>query len=221
MFYEPRRAFSMLEQRRFAWFPLILLIVVNGGLLFWYFSYVDFAWLQEKMVAAIPDAEQREAAMKAMTADTMKVMSVSGVILSVPIVSALTALYFLIVAKVRNTDFGFGKGFALSLWASVPSLLMPILGAIQIMLTPGGQLEMSQLNPVSLNQLLFQFEMGHPWASWLDSLGVVTIWNMVLLIIGFEVWGKVSRATATKVVLIPYVVFYGVWAAINLMSNAA
>jgi hypothetical protein len=220
MFHEPTRAFGMLAQRPSAWCPLLLLIVANCGLLYWYFSYVDIAWLMEKMVATIPNAAQREAAMKAMSS-SLKTISVVGPVLSVPLVAALTALYFVIVGKVKNIDFGFGKGFALSLWASVPSLLMVILGSMQIALNPGGQLELSQLNPVSLNQLLFQVEMGHPWASWLDSLSVVTIWNIVLLMIGFEVWAKVSRATAAKVALIPYVVVYGVWAAINLMGNGA
>jgi hypothetical protein len=42
----------------------------------------------------------------------------------------------------------------------------------------------------------------------------------VLLVIGYQVWAKASRATAIKVVLIPYAVVYAIWAVVNLMSKA-
>jgi hypothetical protein len=220
MFHSPSAAFAMLEPRRHAWFPLVLLTLFNTALFLWYFSVVDFAWLQEKMFASIPDAAQRENAMKFMSKGTLQAMTVGGALFTVPFVAALAGLYFAIVAKVRNSDFGFAKGFALSLWASVPALAGLVLGAMQILLNPGGQLEFSQLNPVSLNQLFFHVEMGRPWASMLDSLSVISIWSMVLLAIGYQVWAKVSRATAVKVVLLPYVVIYGIWAVVNLMSKA-
>jgi hypothetical protein len=220
MFHSPGAAFAMLEQRRAAWVPLVLVMLSTAGLFLWFFSVVDFAWLQERMFAAVPDAAQREQAMKLMSKGTMQAMTVGSVLFTVPTIAALTGLYFSLVSKVRNSDFGFGKGFALSLWASVPSVLLLVLGGMQIMLNPDGRLDFSQLNPVSLNQLFFHVEMGRPWASFLDSLSVIIIWNMVLLVIGYQVWARVSRATAAKVVLIPYAVIYAIWAVVNLMSKA-
>ncbi|MFL6676616.1 MAG: YIP1 family protein [Massilia sp.] len=221
MFYDPTRAFAMLQARRHAWLPLVLLVASNAALLFWYFSVVDFAWLLERMFAMIADVEKREHAMKMMSKGMMQTTTMIGGALTVPLFAAIGGLYFLIVGKVRNIDFGFGKGFALSAWASVPGLLMLALGGLQIVLTPGGQLDFSQLNPVSLNQLLFHVDMGRRWAGLLDSLSVITIWGMVLTAIGFQVWARVSRATAFRITLIPYVAIYGIWAAYNLMSKAA
>lgn len=220
MFHSPSVAFAMLEQRRAAWLPLVLLTLCNAALLSWYFSVVDFAWLQEKMFAAVPSAAEREQAMKFMSKGTLQAMTVGGALITVPFVAALTGLYFAIVGKVRNSDFGFAKGFALSLWSSIPALLVPVLGGMQIILNPDGRLDFSQLNPVSLNQLFFHIEMNRPWASMLDSLGVMTIWSIVLMVIGYQVWAKVPRATAVKVVLVPYAVVYGIWTVVNLMSKA-
>ncbi|WP_426105868.1 hypothetical protein [Massilia sp. TSP1-1-2] len=43
MFYDPSRAFAMLEPKRHAWPPLVLLIVTAMALMTWYFNVVDFA----------------------------------------------------------------------------------------------------------------------------------------------------------------------------------
>jgi hypothetical protein len=45
-------------------------------------------------------------------------------------------------------------------------------------------------------------------------------WNIFLLVIGYQMWGKASRATAVKVVVAPYIVIYGAWLAFA-MSRAA
>jgi hypothetical protein len=177
--------------------------------MFWYFSVVDFAWLSD-----------RDEAVRMGTRRAMQAITVGGTVVAVPFVAALAGLYLTIVSKLSVSDFGFAKGFALYLWSSVPSLLALVLGGMQILLTPNGQLDLSQLNPVSLNALFFHVETSNPWNSFLDSLSVLSIWSLILSMIGFQVWAKVSRATAAKVVLIPCALDYAIWAALNLMSKA-
>ncbi|HEX9173168.1 MAG TPA: YIP1 family protein [Telluria sp.] len=219
MFHSPTAAFSMLEPRRHAWLPLVLLIAASAGVLMWYFAVVDFAWLQDRMFASMRDAAQREQAGKVMSRGTLQTMSVAAAVAGIPFVAAVTALYLTLVSKFTHSELPFGKGFALALWSSVPILLVQILGAIQIALNPDGRLDLGQLNPVSLNQLFFHIEMGRPWSSLLDSVSVVSIWNMVLLVIGYQVWTRVPRATAAKVVLIPYAVIYAIWAVSAMLST--
>lgn len=221
MFYDPSRAFGMLEQRRAAWLPLVLVTLCTCALYLWYFSVVDFAWLSEQMLATIADAEKRAQAENVVSKGMMKGTTMATVIVTLPLFAALAGLYFAIVGKVRNDNFEFGKGFALSLWSSVPGVLLLVLGGMQILLNAGGQFDPSHLNPVSLNQLLFHVNMQNPWAGFLDSISVLSIWSIVLNVIGYQVWAKVSRSTALKVVLAPYVVVYVGWALINLMSKAA
>jgi hypothetical protein len=219
MFHSPTAAFAMLEPRRHAWLPLVLLISANMVLLMWYFSIVDFAWLQERMFASIRDVAQREQATKLMSRGMLQTMSVGASLVLIPFMAAGTALYFTLVGKFTQSELPFGKGFALALWAAVPTLLVQLLGAMQIMLNPDGRLEMGQLNPVSLNQMFFHIEMGRPWSSLLDSVSILNIWNMVLLVIGYQVWTRVPRATAVKVVLALYAVIYGIWAVSSMLST--
>lgn len=221
MFYDPYRAFHMLERRRFAWLPLVLVTLCSFALYVWYFSVVDFFWLSDQILTTISDAEQRAQAEKVVSKDMMTGTTMMTVIFTPLFFAMLTGLYFAIIGKIRNDDFGFAKGFALSLWASVPNVFLLVLGGMQILLTSGGQFDPSHLNPVSMNQLFFHLEMGNAWAGFLDSINVLSIWNIVLTIIGYKVWSKVSRQSAVKVVVIPYVIIYIGWAVINVMSKAA
>lgn len=220
MFAEPGRAFAAVQQRSMAWLPLLLIMLGSTALFFWYFQIVDFAWLQDRMLASVPDAQGREAAKQVMTKNAMQISQLFGILIGLPIMLSLIAVYFLIVAKIKNLDFGFTKWFSFVSWASLPALLSLPLGAMQILLASNGQLGLDQLNPVSLNQLFFHIEMGKPWASLLESINITSVWSAVLMVVGFQVWSKASRSTSIIVVAIPYTVIYGVWIAISLMSKS-
>lgn len=213
MFYDPVRAFKILEARTYAWLPLFLLMSTTAALTAWYFSIVDFSWFQDQVLATISDVEAREQARHVMTERMMIVSTLAAAVVTPPIVWAILGVYFIIAGKFINRDISFVGAFALSAWSSVNSLLLLPLGAIQIYLSSNGKLGFSELNPVSINQLFFNFEMAHPMANVLDSLSLMTLWSIVLSVLGFQVWTKVSRATALKVVVGPYAVFYGVWLA--------
>lgn len=222
MFFEPATAFDMLQPKRQAWLPLVLTMAASCILLLWYFSVVDFAWLNDAMTASIKDAAQREQASSMMSKGTMQAMALAGSLIGIPFITALTGVYFMLVAKsMSNDSFGFGSGFALAAWAAVPNLLVLPLGAMQIMLSSNNQLSTSELNPLTINQLFFQYPMTHPLSGPLDMLGLSFVWGIFLMVIGFQVWAKVSRATAMKVVLIPYATVFGLWLAYALSTNPA
>lgn len=220
MFYDPVRAFGMLERRTAAWLPLLLIMGSAAAMIVWYFSFVDFAWFQDQLLTTIKDAESREQARKVMTEGMVSTSTLAAGVLTLPVVCVILAVYFMIVGNFINKEISFSGAFALSAWASVPSLLLLPLGAIQILLAANGQVGFSELNPLSLNQLFFQYEMSHPMAAVLDSLSFTSVLGIVLLVIGFEVWTKVSRATALMVVLPPYVLFYGAWLAYAMSQTA-
>lgn len=219
MFYEPGRAFAMLEPKRHAWLPLLLVILVTAALMSWYFSVVDFSWFVDQMLASIKDATQREQSKAMMSRFLMQTTTTAAAVITLPVACALAGVYFMVVGKTMNKNMDFGDGFALAAWASVPALLMLPLGAIAINMASDGQLGFSELNPLSLNQLFFQYEMAHPMAGVLDTISFTGIWSVILTIIGFQVWAKVPLSTALKVVLIPYVTIFALWFAFA-MSKA-
>ncbi|MEJ7804588.1 MAG: YIP1 family protein [Telluria sp.] len=218
MLYEPSRAFAMLEPKRHAWLPLGLIMVAMTALFSWYFSVVDFSWFMDQMLAAMKPAE-RDVAKGVMTKTMMQTTTLVSGVVSYPIVCAVAGLYFMLAGKFINQNVSFGTGFALSAWASVPGLLLLPLGAVAIAMASGGQLGFSELNPLSVNQLFFQYDMAHPMAGLLDTLNATSFWSVFLTVVGFQVWAKVARSTALKVVLIPYVTIYAIWFAFA-MSQA-
>lgn len=221
MFYEPRVVFEQLEERRTTWVALALLIGTAVVMTAWYFQFVDFAWLQESMLAAVTDPNAREKAREmSMGQSSMTAFGVAGAVFGYLVSFTLGAIYYLIVSKVRNVEFSFGKGFALSVWGSVPMLLLFPLGAMQILLSSTNQIPFEALNPLSLNELIFHYEAGSPMAGVFNALSIPLFWSLILTIIGYEVWGKASRTTATITVLAPTVVIYGGWLA-WAMSQAA
>jgi hypothetical protein len=220
MFSEPSRAFAAVEQRSMMWFPLLLSIIGTAVLMLWYFQIVDFAWLQDRLTANLPASAERDQAMKIVTKDFFQVSSVIKAIVGIPLLYCVMAGYFSMTGKLKNLDLPFGKWFAFICWSSVPTLLLIPLGMMQILLTNNGQLELSQLNSVSLNQIFFHIETGRPWASLLSSLSITSMWSALLMVIGFQVWSKLPRMTSAIIVLIPYGVFYGIWMMINLYSKA-
>ncbi|MFC5459893.1 YIP1 family protein [Massilia niabensis] len=219
MLYEPTATFQRLEAKPRGWFPTILLMVSTAALTLWYFSMVDFAWLLDQMLA-IMKPEEREQAAKFMSRNMMQISSLVSSLLMLPLFFALLGVYLMIVSKALSHGISFGKGFALAAWSSVPAILLFPLGAMQILMASGGQLSFSELNPVSLNQLLFHYDMTHPLSTLMDTLNLTTFWNIFLLVIGFQVWAKVKRSTAILVVLVPFALIYGGWFAYGMSKVA-
>ena len=210
MFYEPTATFGRLEDKPKGWFPTLALMISTAALTLWYFSIVDFAWLLDQMLAVMkPD--EREQAAKFMSRNMMQISSLVSSLLMLPLFFAMLGVYLMIVSKALSHGISFGKGFALAAWSSVPAILLFPLGAMQILMASSGQLSFSELNPVSLNQLVFHYDMTHPLSTLMDTLNLTTFWNIFLLVIGFQVWAKVKRSTAIMVVLVPFVLLYGGW----------
>jgi hypothetical protein len=219
MFYEPTATFQRLEARPKGWFPMLVLMVSTAVLTLWYFSIVDFAWLLDQMLATMKSAEEREQAAKFMSKTMMQVSSLFSALVF-PVFFAIMGVYLMIVSKALSHGISFGKGFALAAWSSVPGILLLPLGAMQILLSSNGQFDYSSLNPVSLNQLVFHYDMMHPLATLMDTLNLTTFWSLFLLVVGFETWATVKRSTAILVVLIPNLVVYGLWFAFGMSKVA-
>lgn len=224
MFIEPGKAFGAVRERSMIWLPLLASIIGMALIWVWYYQRVDFPWLVDHLASANPDLSspaQREAFEKFMTPKTLTWSSVIGSAVGFPIIAALVALYFLLAAKVMNLDIGFGKWFGFACWSSVPSLLLIPIMAIQLLMNSNGQIGPEQMNPTSLNALIFHFDIANPWTSLLNSISAVMIWSLVLSVIGFKLWSGRSTGKSAFVVLLPYILIYAGWIAKITLSHSA
>lgn len=119
------------------------------------------AWLADQTIAAKPDMreEECEAARAVLTPGLMRWSGIGGALVGIPLASALYALYYLLAAKFSG--IGYGKWFALAVWASLPRLLALPLMATQI-ISSDGRVTMEDLSMVTLNFLVFQLPLSPP-----------------------------------------------------------
>lgn len=222
LFYEPAPTFAVLAVRRATWIPVGSMILANAGLLLWYFlGFVNYDWFQDNLLSGVIDpVERQQHQSMAISQQAMGIANAVGAVVVLIASYVISGVYLMIVGKVKNQEFSFSKGFSLSAWASLPSLLLLPLGATQMLLASHRQIPVEALNPASLNQLLFQLEASHPFAGLLESLSVLLVWNLVLLVVGYQAWTGTPRSAALRIVVLPYAVIYGIWLAYALSGSA-
>jgi hypothetical protein len=218
LFYEPASTFAALAARRATWIPVLAVTAANAGLLLWYFlRFVDYAWFQEDLLSSLTDpVERQQQELTVISQQAMGIMSAIGGVVALVGSYAISGLYLMMVGKIKNQECSFSKGFSLSAWASVPLVLLLPLGATQMLFAAHHQVPLEALNPTTLNQLLFQLEASHPFAGLLESLSVLLVWNLALLVIGYQAWTGTARGPALRIVLLPYALIYGIWLAYAL-----
>ena len=223
MFTEPGKAFEAVQERSMIALPLLLTIVGTLALWVWYYQVVDVNWLVDQMVAAQPDMDpaQAEGMRQMMNPTMLTLLTAIGVLVMVPVILVISATYFTLSAKVVGSEIGFGKWFAFSTWTMVPALLLLPAGAVKLLMTSNGQLTQEQLNPLSLNQLFFHLPSSDAWAGLLNSVHLPMFWSLFLGFVGYQLWTKKSTAVSLTVVLLPYVLIYGIWALVAMSKGGA
>ncbi|MCB1560560.1 MAG: YIP1 family protein [Xanthomonadales bacterium] len=224
VFVEPAKAMQAVRERSMAWFPLLLLVGGTAIVWVWYYQIVDIAWLQDQMLSAGGQKlspEQIAASKSFMTRGFLIGSTIVSVAIMLPLIMLISAVYYLLAAKVVGSDIGFGKWFAFAVWTSVPALLLVPAGIIKILTSSNGQLTQQAVNPLSLNELLFHLPVSSPWAGLANAIHIPSIWAAVVAIIGYKLWTGKSTVTSAIVVLLPLVVIYGGWAAFAFLHNAA
>jgi hypothetical protein len=84
---------------------------------------------------------------------------------------------------------------------------------VNFFIVGNGQIGAEQLNPLSLNNLLFHVGIDSGYKRLLDGLDLSVIWSWGLMIVGYHEWTQRSWLTSGAVVLVPPALIYGGWAA--------
>jgi hypothetical protein len=213
----PTSAFAELRERPRFWFPLLVVAISTAAMIGWYYSVVDIDWLKEQIFGNNPDmqkmpAEARAAAMGFMGRKTMLISGVFGAAMGIPFFFLVSALYFLLAAKITKMSPGLKHWFSLVCWCSLPILINVVAGAVFLLLRDNNQITPGVLQPLSLNELVFHRPMGAKDQAFFDSLNIPGILSWVLMIIGVHAWSQRSWVFSSVVALLPSVLIYGIWA---------
>ncbi|MBT3531561.1 MAG: YIP1 family protein [Gammaproteobacteria bacterium] len=211
----PTEAFDELNQRPTKLFPLALITISTMIVMFWYFSIVDFDWyIDDSLSGANLNEEQLEAgreAMQSMSQSTFKMFGVFGGAVGVLVIYLLQSGYLSMASALAGDRYKFRHWFSLVLWAGLPSLLSVIGMAVNIALSPNGQLSAYDLNPLTLANLGMQSDIGS-LTTVMNSLDLTMIWSITLVVMAYKHWLGASISKTLAIVLAPYLLIFGILA---------
>jgi hypothetical protein len=217
IFTAPSEAFAALQSRPSFLFPLLLSIIPTMVLYGWYFQIVDYAWFIDDTIAQMPTMQeaQREAVTAAMQSQSRTLMMVSSTLggsIGILVIYALQAGYLAIVSALLGDSYRFRHWFSLICWTSLPYLLVVIVMAINIFMSPNGQINMNNANSLSLGNLGIPSADNSLMRTVLTALNLPMFWSIALTLLGYRQWLQASNLRAATVVLGPYVAIIGILA---------
>lgn len=219
----PAVAFRDIKTRPGFLFPLLALLATNMLLMLCFFSTVDFAWMIEQMVngqAVDKSAAERADIAKAMSGLTPMIMGGSamvGMLLGVLVIFSVMAVYLLLANKLLDSDqLGFKHWFSFTCWCAMPTLFTALASLVNVLVAGDGQLTLEAINPVSFNNLFLHLQPHDPLFGALSAWDPFTIWNQLLMVLGFSYWMGKPIAKSAAIVLAPTLIIYGIWIAIAL-----
>ncbi|GAA5138177.1 YIP1 family protein [Thalassotalea piscium] len=215
----PAKAFSSVKDKKgWAWLPFFLVIASTSAVFVHYFSVVDINWFQEQSL-------EQAAAMTGMTYDELKAASSEAdatsamlqttisVVISLIAVNLLVAIYYLLATKIMaKNDYGFKNWFAFSWWASLPLVVSSLASILVLLFAVDSNISMNDLQPTSLNSLIFSLDQSHAWYNFLEAINLFSLWMIAIASVGLKTWLNIDIKKASIIAAIPSIAIYGLWA---------
>jgi hypothetical protein len=215
----PKLAFGQLREQPSFIFPIALTIVASALMLVWYYNVVDVHWLMDNMLNANPRTAQlsdaqRTQAIARTSATLLMWTSVVGIVITVSIIYAISAAYYLLAGKVTNVERRYSQWLAVVAWSGLPQIFAIVAGLILLAVRASPHMNQTDLQVLSINELFTHLQMSDKGVSLLSSLTVLHPWVWALAIIGVRELSGRSWLYSAVVALLPSVVVYGIWAVI-------
>ena len=104
------------------WWPLLIMLLLASGLMIYYFSWVDFPWLVEETIRAVPAenrAESADAIRSFMQPGRSTWTTVIAIVLMTFIIFLIQSVYLHLANKlITGAEIGFGQWFSFSTWTA-------------------------------------------------------------------------------------------------------
>ncbi|MCF6262608.1 MAG: YIP1 family protein [Xanthomonadales bacterium] len=213
----PAKAFDQIKvHTRWLWWPLLITILLSAGMLYYYFNWVDFSWFVEETIRGMPAESRAEAAevtRNFMQPGSTTWMSVGAVVIGTFVIYAIMAIYFHLANKLTSrAELSYGQWFSFSVWANFVSIFGALAAIVFITMSDTNQVSAEALQLTSLNALFVHAEAGDKWFSMASSFSLITVWTLALMVIGYTRWTGASTFKSSIIVLLPWVLIYGIWA---------
>lgn len=219
---EPSQAFAALRERPRFWFPLLAAALAYAVFFAWYYSRVDIAWLADHILGGDPrlrqmSDEERAAAAQGLSKGFLLGSSLLTVLVAVPLLRVLEALYFFLVGRAAAIEISFRHWMALSCWSAWPQVLAVVVMTVPLLLKANGQVAPDALNLLSLNELFFHVPLSSPWHTFVSTVTLLHAWSWWLSVLAVRRWTGRSWAFSAVFALVPVLAVYGGWALFILL----
>ena len=214
----PAEAFAVIE-RAPSWLAPIALVMLSGlAATSYYFSGLDMAWWVDDTLrqANVEDAdlEAARAAMGSMTRGMLFSIGATSTVLVSFLIALVQAMYLSLAAAIMGSAYKFKHWMALASWTSLPYVVGALAMIVNVALHPNGQLSSYDLDPTSLAALGLTLE-GTALESIARSVTLTMLWAVGLLTLGFAQWLKIGLGKSAVIITAPYLLIFGVIAAIS------
>ena len=219
IFLEPAKVFDALREKPTFLAPMLVVVLVGMASVLAYFLQVDPAWFEQHQLAQVraTNPEMSEAELRQMqqfmpgarmSMVIMMVMSVLGPVL----IWVLLAVYYLLAGKVAGHEVGFRRGISLGAWSAMPMALASLMAFVGTFVS-SPQTGLEQLQYLNADQL-FGVALDSPWLTFARSFSFVFLWVWLLAALGWKTWFRTGWGQALLVVLLPWILYFGVVALI-------
>lgn len=210
----PQRAFAAALNKK-VWtlfFPLLMAILITAAINICYYNMVDMPWLLKQMVANVPK-DQKQVILDSLTKTRLVSISLVGVFVLTVSINLFRAFVYWFILKVGGEAVRFVRLFAIVMWATAPLLVILPASVLNIYMNASGMLP-NDVNPVSINQLMFRFPGDSAWGQLLSTFSLINIWEVFLIVIGLRLATTKKTGAAVLIAIMPEVIVYGLWSAL-------
>jgi len=217
IFTEPAAVYPRLLAKPSVLLPLLLLITAATSIQVGYIATSDHGFLVDQLVeqalASNPTAPESliRDNLESMNPTTLMAITGASTCIALTIIMLVTAVYLNFMGKFGFEARTYKQWLSLVCWTGMPSLLIA-LAAWVTMLVGNGQVSTTALQPLSVDYLL-GLDSGKQI---LQQLSLPVFWSMGLLVLGYQHFTGCTLTRATVIILLPYVLLYGIWAYFSL-----
>ncbi|MBM7074130.1 YIP1 family protein [Shewanella sp. 202IG2-18] len=218
IFLSPTKAFNGLKEAKgWSWSAFLLIILFSSVAMYLFYTTVDPNYLVDQQIAALGDeltAQEHDAAVNGIKqfADIQIYFAICAPIVAIALFNALYAFYFMLISKIDpQSDMKFGAWYGFSIWTMMPAVINSLGTIILVTTAKTDQLSQSIFNYASLNQLVLNLDIHNAYYGLVESIGLFTVWGMILTIIGLKSWTNFTKNQAVIYGLLPSVVIFGIW----------
>lgn len=227
IFAAPGSFFSNLlsaENKTNSWIALLLLIAITSGGTWYFFSGMSNEWIvDQQMLHVAIETPSEEKEVKAFLMETAQYSGALGAIFNaifyMVLISIFAGYFKLLAGKAADKDKPsktYGDWFSFSVWTQMPNVVYTF-GLLALLFTASTpQVPLSLVNYASVNQLFLNLPIGHNFYDVAETINLFFIWCISLSTIGLMRWTTLSVGKATAISALPYVLVFGIWAAVSM-----